>query len=219
MVDSDTKYETDAIRNMVLRLLAIDQIGASIIIKNECNGVSPFLCIETIIVPALKIIGQRWEEGDVSLSQVYLSGKICESIVESIIDEGWPLPEQKSKVAMAVLEDHHNLGKRIVISILKAGGFSVIDYGHGLTVNELAKKALDDELDILLVSTLMLNAALKTKELISIIRKERPHMRIIVGGAPYHFDSQLFTEVGADAYSQSASESLHIVEKMVQGVF
>ena len=216
---SDIKHDKKTVQDMILRLLAIDQIGASEILKDECGERLPFQCFEEIVVPALQIVGEKWERGEVSLSQVYLSGKISETMVDSIISEDEAMRDQTLKIAIAVLEDHHTLGKRIVISILKAGGFSVKDYGHGITVQELVKIAVEDEIDILLISTLMLNAALKTKQAISAIRVERPQMRIIVGGAPYQFDSQLWQEVGADAWGQSASESLRIVEKMSRGEF
>ena len=216
MKQSGTIDNIKSINELEARLLAIDKIGATIIIKNETEKSSPFTCIENIVVPALQNIGLKWEIGKASLSQVYMSGKICENIIDSIIIDHGGLPEHSSRLGMAVLEDHHTLGKRIVISILKSGGHSVKDYGHGLTVNQLAKKVLDDDIDILLISTLMLPAALRTREAIKIIKKERPDIRIIVGGAPYLFDDKLWKDVGADACGHTASESLLIVNSMLK---
>jgi methanogenic corrinoid protein MtbC1 len=112
-----------------------------------------------------------------------------------------------------VLEDHHGLGKRIVISVLRAGGFEITDYGLGISADDLAKRAISDNVRILLISSLMLPAALHAKDVITRIRKARPDTRIIVGGAPFNFDTNLWREVGADAMGRTASDTLMIVRK------
>ena len=148
-----------------------------------------------------------------------MSGKLCENMIDSMLSHGDHSSDRATDISVAVLEDHHTLGKRILISILRTGGYTVKDYGHGLTVNQLVQKALEDDAEILMISTLMLNAALKTKEAISAIKKEKPQMRIIVGGAPYHFDPDLWKEVGADAWGRSATDSLHLVDMIQRGEF
>lgn len=195
-------------------LLAVDRIGTGRIIRESCSKDLPFSCIETLIVPALEDIGRKWEKGNVSLSQVYMSGRICETIVDTMIPDTDPLRSSHPRIAIAVLEDHHTLGKRIVYSVLRAGGYSVTDYGHGLTVDQLVNNVVRDKIQILLISTLMLPAALRTREAIEGIRKELPGTRIIVGGAPFLFDPELWKEVGADAMGHAASETLEIVRRM-----
>lgn len=121
-------------------LFAVDRIGTGKIIRDSCSTDSPFTCIETLIVPALEEIGRRWEQGNVSLSRVYMSGRICETIVDTMIPNSDPSRSTYPRIAIAVLEDHHTLGKRIVYSVLRAGGYTVTDYGHGLTVDQLVTR-------------------------------------------------------------------------------
>ncbi len=199
-------------------LLAVDQIGTKRIIRDHCKCDSPFTCIETLIVPALEEIGRGWEEGKVSLSQVYMSGRICETIVDAMIPDTDPSRSNSPRVAIAVLEDHHTLGKRIVYSVLRAGGYTVTDYGHGLTVDQLVTNVVRDRIQILLISTLMLAAALRTREAIAGIKKELPGTQVIVGGAPFLFDPELWKEVGADAMGHAATETLEIVKRMTAEV-
>ena len=199
-------------------LLAVDQIGTKRIIRDHCKSDSPFTCIETLIVPALEEIGRGWEEGKVSLSQVYMSGRICEEIVDAMLPAGDPRRVDQPKIAIAVLEDHHTLGKRIVTSVLRAGGFELTDYGHGVSVDQLVEQVARDKVIILLISTLMLPAALRSKEAIARIRKMQPDTKIIVGGAPFLFDPMLWKEVGADAMGHAASETLELVNRMAAEV-
>ena len=172
-------------------LISVDRARAVRIVRESCTSVSPFMCLETLVVPALEEVGRRWENGDVALSQVYMSGWICEEIVDLMLPVGDPRRVDQPKMAIAVLEDHHTLGKRIVISVLRAGGFDVIDYGHGVSVDQLVERVTRDKVIILLISTLMLPAALRTKEVIARIRELQLETKVIVGGAPFLFDPLL----------------------------
>ncbi len=196
---------------MLDALLAVDRVRAGKIVKDSCIPGSPVSCVETLIVPALEEIGRRWEDGTVALSQVYMSGRICEEIVDAMLPPGDPQRIGQPKLAIAVFEDHHTLGKRIVFSVLRAGGYEITDYGHGVVAEDLVQMVLRDNPQILLISTLMLPSALRAKEAIARIRTEHPKTRVIVGGAPFNFDPSLWQEVGADAMGRTATETLGIV--------
>lgn len=197
-------------------LLSVDRVKAGRIVKESCSQESPFVCLETLVVPALEEVGRRWEAGDVALSQVYMSGRICEEIVDTMLPPGDPQRIGQPKIAIAVLEDHHTLGKRIVVSVLRAGGYEISDYGHGVMVDDLVHMVIRDNVRILLISTLMLPSALRAKEAIAQIRKDRSGTRIIVGGAPFNFDTSLWQEIGADAMARTAGETLEIVNRFAK---
>jgi methanogenic corrinoid protein MtbC1 len=198
-------------------LLSVDRVRAGKIVRESCTQSSPMACLETLIVPTLEEIGRRWELGEVALSQVYMSGRICEGIVDSMLPRGDPRRVDRPKMAIAVLEDHHTLGKRIVSSVLRAGGYEIADYGHGLSVDQLVDLVTRDKVKILLISTLMLPAAIRAKEVIARIRDVQPETKIIVGGAPFNFDPGLWKEVGADAMGKTASDTLELVKMMAGG--
>jgi len=216
--NDNTAPISHAIEDLESALLSTDRIRTTTIIMDSCSSDSPVHCVETLIVPALEEIGSRWERGDVSLSQVYISGRICETIVDTMIPDTDPGRRRPPRIAIAVLEDHHTLGKRIVYSVLRSGGYSVTDYGSGLTVDQLVDDVVRDRIQILLISTLMLPAALRAKDAIARIREQLPKTRVIVGGAPFLFDPGLWKEVGADAMGHAASETLEIVKRMAAEV-
>jgi len=171
-------------------------------------------CVDQLIVPVLERIGNKWEKGSVALSQVYMSGKICEEIVDTLLPPGNPDRKNLPKMAIAVIEDNHALGKRMVYASLRAAGFDLLDYGQGLTVEDIADRTKKDGIRILLLSALMLRAALRIKDLVILLKKEHPGTRIIVGGAPFIFDPGLAREVGADAMARTASDAVALVQRM-----
>ncbi len=109
-------------------------------------------------------------------------------------------------MAIAVLDDYHLLGKRIVHSVLRAGGYDLHDYGR-VTVDEAVRRTGEDRIRILLISTLMLPSALHVRDLVMRLKSARREVKVIVGGAPFLFDPQLWREVHADAMGRSASEA------------
>jgi methanogenic corrinoid protein MtbC1 len=119
-------------------------------------------------------------------------------------------------MAIAALQDHHLLGKRIVYSVLRASGFDLLDYGR-MDVDDLVQRVRQDGVEVLVISVLMLPAALRVKEVRTSLQASGPEVKIVVGGAPFRLDDQLWKEVGADAMGRHASEAVKIITQMLRG--
>ena len=150
--------------NLLSSLLALDRVGTARLLGQLTSAYSPPEIVDRVIVPALEELGRRWDLGQVALAQVYMSTRICEESIDEMLLPGGSVRFRRPRMAIAVLHDHHMLGKRIVASILRSAGHEVRDYGRQTAV-ELASRAVEDGVEILLVSVLMLNSALRVKEL------------------------------------------------------
>ena len=192
-------------------LETLDRIGAESVAKEAQSELTPLQVVDQVVVPALEQIGLAWEKGDVALSQVYMSGRICEELVEQVLPPSDPDRKHQPRSAIVVLCDYHMLGKRIVYSQMRASGFELFDYGR-MDVDELVERALADEIRVLLISVLMLPSALKVKQVCARLRAAGVPIRIAVGGAPFLFDDKLWQEVGADAMGRNAAEAVSLVE-------
>ena len=198
-------------------LLAVNRPAAKRLIVGAVGSLTPLEIAEKIIVNALERIGDGWQKGDISLSQVYMSGRICEELVDDLLPPGDSARKDQPAIAIAVLEDYHLLGKRIVQSVLRAGGFGLDDYGR-VTVDEAVRRTGEDRIRILLISTLMLPSALRVRDLVMKLKAARREVKVIVGGAPFLFDPQLWCEVHADAMGRSASEAARLIETTAEGM-
>ena len=193
-------------------LLQIDRIKAAEIFETIYKKDNNFEILEHLTMAALERIGDGWENGQLSLSQVYMSGIICEELVEQYIPKYMVLCKNKPKIAIAVLQDHHALGKRIVSSVLRAGGYDIVDFGQGLSVEEIVDKTIEGEIEVLLISTLMLPSALKVKKVVEKLREEGVSAKIIVGGAPFRLDPSLWQKVNADADGKNGTKVKQMIE-------
>ncbi|MCB2187994.1 MAG: cobalamin-dependent protein [Deltaproteobacteria bacterium] len=168
---------------------------------------------EALVVTTLEKIGQAWEEGRISLSQVYMAGKICERSLEQLRPAEATRPERGPRLAIAVLEDHHSLGKRMVKSALHAAGYHPLDYGHGCKADELVAKAEEDQLDLLLISCLMLASAVRVQEVVAGLARTGIPTLVAVGGAPFRLDPRLGQAMGAWAVGGNSAEAVGIVQQ------
>ena len=173
--------------------------------------------LEELVVTALDNIGSSWEKGEAALSQVYMGGRICEDLMSPYFPQSQTTSAAPPNVAIAVLNDHHLLGKRIVLSFLKASGIPVLDWGS-CSEDQLIERTLESRVQVLLISTLMLPSALKIGPVRERLRNSGFTGRIIVGGAPFRIDPTLAAEVGADATADNAMDCVKLVKRMLQEV-
>jgi methanogenic corrinoid protein MtbC1 len=205
--------ENRMLDDFVSALLGMNTEGARAALDHASGSLSPLARIESLVVPALEHIGREWEAGRAALSQVYMSGRICEDLVDTILPRESSDRRRAPAAAICVLLDHHMLGKRIVYSLLRAAGYEIRDYGRA-TVEELARKVPADGIEILLVSVLMLPSALRVRQLREALDRAGCRAKIVVGGAPFRLDPELWKEVKADAMGTSASEAVELVRRM-----
>jgi methanogenic corrinoid protein MtbC1 len=204
----------DLVRRLEDALLAVDRLAARRVLSEAAGTMSTHV-FEDVVGPALAHIGAGWETGEVALSQVYMSGRICEELAEEWLPQPVATGRAQPPVAIAVLEDYHVLGKRIVCAILRASGFELRDFGR-VTAAGLVERTLGEQIEVLLVSTLMLPSALKVGQVVAGLRAAGARTKVVVGGAPFRIDPQLSLEVGADAAGRTATDALPILDRLLR---
>lgn len=196
-------------------LLGMDQVQARNRLVEVRDREGRLQAIEGLVVPAMEHIGLEWEQGRLALAQVYMAGRICEEAVDAVLLSGHPETAAGPLIGLAVFEDQHPLGKRIVASVLKSAGYRVRDYGQGIGAEELARLALADRVPLLMVSVLMLHSALHLKALKAALARSPEPPILVAGGAPFRFDPSLGSEVGVDATGTSALDALKLARHFV----
>jgi methanogenic corrinoid protein MtbC1 len=205
-----TQFETLR-KEFAHTLLLFDRVAAHKIFNDAIQIYTPMQLAEQLIGPTLAQIGQGWEEGHVALSQVYMSGRICEELIKDVLLDKNAETKAPPKIAIAVLDDYHTLGKRIIYSALTTAGFNLRDYGAGIQANELVARVRQDGVELLLISTLMLRAALQVEK----VAAQLPNTQILVGGAPFLFDELLWQRVGATAMGRNPADALAFVSDVM----
>lgn len=193
--------------------LAVDRAAAREVLTGAVRVLGAPATLETVLVPALDRLGDRWSRGEASLSQVYMAGRYAEELSGELLPREAPALDAL-RVGVAVLEDQHLLGKRMVAAHLRAAGLAPIDLGNGLAPAALSARAVEARIEILMVSTLMLRAALAVEQLVAFLRQAGSTARVVVGGAPFRMDPGLWKSTGADAFGATAADAPRLAREL-----
>jgi len=193
-------------------LLEFDRIYAEQILEGALSENNTFQVIDKIVSPALTRIGTAWDTGEIALSQNYMAARIAEQLMDEILPDASPERIDYPKIAITTLGDYHMLGKKVVTSMLRSTGHSIKEYDN-MGINLLVDKLNEDDIDLLLTSTLMLNIALKIRELKKRMNEKGLKTKIVAGGAPFLFDNMLYREVGADHMARTSSDVYKLIDR------
>lgn len=198
-------------------LIAHDKPALLDIVQRLLATENSSLIMERYLGPALESIGEGWLKGTYSMFQLYMSSRMCDELIDELIPEAKRI-RSRPRLAVAVLNDFHPLGKKMVASDLRAAGFNVKDYGTGCSVEELVRRSEEDGIDVLLISTLTLPSALNVKRVRRGLDERGLRTKVIVGGSPFLFDQDLWKEVGADLMGRHSAEAASLVKRLEGGL-
>ncbi|MBW6464140.1 MAG: cobalamin-dependent protein [Firmicutes bacterium] len=161
----------------------------------------------------IRQVGNLFERGEKFLPELIEAAMIMEKVSaiinEAILKDSSVGATKIGTMVIATVEgDVHDIGKGIVISLIKTQGVNVIDLGRDVGTEAIIEGALEHEAGIIGTSALLtstLNGQKKLEEELR-IRGLRNRFKTIVGGAPV---TQKFADkIGADAYAEDAAEAV-----------
>ena len=188
--------------------------------KCLAEGVPAQEIFETAIVAGIQETGRLWDANKYYVPDVILSADAFTAAVKIVEQHlGRGVVATRGKVVIGVVEgDMHDLGKGIVIAMLRGAGFEVVDLGIDNPVERFVEAVKAEEPDILGVGAYMSTTMLLAREVIEALDAEglREKIKVMVGGVPttQHFADQ----IGADAWGRDASEATKRVRQLMQDV-
>jgi methylmalonyl-CoA mutase cobalamin-binding domain/chain len=181
------------------------------------SGIPPAKVMETLF-EGLNIIGEKFEVGDYFLSELIMAGEILKD-TQIIIRPHLKLEQIKApgKVVLGtVAGDLHDIGKNIVISLLEASGFEVIDLEVNVPADEFVKAVRDMEPEVLGLSALLRSTVPEMESVIKALKIEglRGKVKVIVGGLP--LNKEYAEKIGADYYAEDAWKGIEIIKEVLK---
>lgn len=162
------------------------------------------------IITGMKGVGDLFNSGRYFLPELLVAGQIAQQAIDYLEPM---LPKdgavKKRKVLMATVKgDIHDLGKNIVIMMLKCNGFDVADAGIDADPEKLCNLIKEGHYDILGLSSLLTMTMPMIDRTIEEIetRGLRSRIKIIIGGAP--LTAEYATRAGADAFGKDAWDAV-----------
>ncbi|MGM9615576.1 MAG: homocysteine S-methyltransferase family protein [Oscillospiraceae bacterium] len=186
--------------------------------KAALETMSELDVVNTQLIPALDLVGERYEKQEIFLPQlINAANAACEGfeVVKSRIAQRGEGSVSKGKILIATVHgDIHDIGKNIVKVVLENYGYTVIDLGRDVPKEVIVEAAIREDVKLVGLSALMTTTVASMAETIAALRASGHDCKIMVGGAVLTPDYA--AEIGADYYSKDAKQSADIA-KLVLG--
>lgn len=121
------------------------------------------------------------------------------------------------KVVIGTIEgDIHNLGKNILIALMKSYGMDIIDLGIDVKPEKFEEAARMPDVKVIGISYLLSSGEPFIKRAVSLLKKGElaNKVKVILGGAAV--SSEFAEETKADAYATDALEGVNIIDKWLK---
>ncbi len=180
-------------------------------------GADPLAVMEQGSTRGLIQVGDLFERGELFLPELIQCAEIMKS-VSAILNEAIAVERREAagRVVIATVEgDIHDIGKGIVVSLMRARGLEVHDLGRDVPAETIIRKALELDADVIGTSALLTTTMAAQKELEEALRREglRERFITIVGGAPV--TERWARRIGADAYAEDASDGVNKIFQLL----
>ena len=187
-----------------------DQDAVADIVRSEVDaGVDVVGMLNETMIPALREIGEKFSVGEVFIPEMLVGAKAMQAgmdILEPLLVKSGSEPIAKVCIG-SVKGDLHDIGKNLVIIMLKGSGFDVEDLGVNCTINDY-QAAVDRGSEVVCLSSLLSTTRDQMRPVIEHF-KAANDVKVVVGGAAV--TQEFARDIGADEFGVDAGDAVRAV--------
>ena len=190
------------------------EIIVSLLEEQINSGRDPFEVVNSEMIPAINIVGEKYEKREYFLPQLILSAETMKQGFEYLK----PMLKRDKEdlgptVIMATVEgDIHDIGKNIVSLMLRNYGFNVIDMGKDVPAVDIVDTARKHKAQVIGLSALMTTTMVKMEETVKLVKQNHLQCRVMVGGAVV---TPAYAErIKADGFAEDAVSAVRLAQKL-----
>lgn len=183
-------------------------------------GGDPLALMNEAFIPGIKATGDLFGRGKLFLPELIQAADVMKAVTDIINEKLDAESGQKQKKGIVVIAtvkgDVHDIGKCIVVSLMRANGFTVYDMGRDIPTEKIIEEAVNVDADVIGTSALLSTTMKCQKDLENALKSEglRDRFKTIVGGAPV--TPRWAARIGADAYAKDAHEGINKVKELLE---
>lgn len=174
--------------------------------------------LEEGLVPAMKTVGELFEKGEYYFPELLLAGESMKGALkhlQPLLGKGGSARTGRYAIGTAQ-GDVHDIGKNIIIMMLEANGWEVVDLGVDVSPESFCSAVKEGNFQVLGISSLLTLTMPHMAETINALKEAglRDKVKVMIGGAPV---TQAFADkIGADAFGRDAVEAVNKAERLVK---
>ena len=179
-------------------------------------GTKPDAIINDYLIAAINEVGDLFDKKKYFLPQLIGSANTMKKAIdylEPMLERREDAGQMPTLVIATVEGDIHDIGKNLVVLMLKNYGYNVIDMGKDVPCEDIVDTAIRENAAIIGLSALMTTTMMRMQDVVELCKEKGCKSKVIIGGACI---TQSFAdEIGADGYSKDAAECVKLVEHLL----
>jgi len=186
--------------------------------KSLEDGMDPVEMINDGFAAGIRKMGDLFDRGEVFLPGLIIASDAMAAAVE-ILEEALPKGKRKEKLGTIVIGtvegDIHDIGKGIMVTMLRVHGYEVHDLGRDVPIEEFVKKAQEVNADVIGSSAMMTTTQIGQKKLEEALKKAglRARVKTMVGGAVA--TDHWAKRIGADFFGETPADTIDKLQRIL----
>ena len=175
------------------------------------NGDDIVSLLNETMIPALREVGDQFSRGEVFVPEMLVAARAMQSgvdIIDPLLAQSGHQPVAKVCIG-SVKGDLHDIGKNLVIMMLKGSGFEVEDLGVDCRI-EAFEAAVERGAEVVCLSALLSTTRGEMQPVVEHF-KDRDEVKVVVGGAV--ISQEFADQIGADGFGFDASDAVRAVRE------
>ena len=201
-------------------ILDTDDEGAKEIARKSLeDGMDPLEMINEGFTEGIRKMGDLFDRGEVFLPGLLIASEAMTGAVE-ILEAALPEDRQKEKLGVIVIGtvegDIHDIGKGIIVTMLRVHGYEVHDLGRDIPISEFVTKAKELNADVVGSSAMMTTTQIGQKKLEEALKEAglRDKVKTMVGGAVA--TDHWARRIGADFFGETPQDTIDKLGKFLK---
>ena len=210
--------EGEVLRELRDAIVNLDIDGAKEACKEAIEtGIPAYTAVTDGMARGMEIVGQKYEAGEYFLAELIMAGETMKEGMR-VLEPHLKADAVKTigKVVIGTVRgDLHDIGKNVVVTLLNAAGFDVVDLGNDVAPEKFVEAVKQNNPDIVAMSALLTTTMIKMEDVIKSLKEAelKDKLRVIIGGAP--ITQEYAEKIGADAAARNAVEGVNICKSWV----
>jgi 5-methyltetrahydrofolate--homocysteine methyltransferase len=179
------------------------------------EGMGPAKILNDGLIAGMNVIGVRFKNNEVYIPEVLIAARAMKTAMEVLepkLVEAGVKPLAKAAVG-TVQGDLHDIGKNLVVMMLKGAGFNVIDLGVDVSPQKFVDKIKELNPQVVGMSALLTTTMPSMEKTIQAIKAAGLKVKTMIGGAPV---TQAYADrIGADGYSADAASAVDLAKSLI----
>ena len=181
------------------------------------EGMDPKQILNEGLLDGMMIIGGKFKRNEIFVPEVLVAARALNAglnILEPKLVEVGNEPVGRAVVG-TVRGDLHDIGKNLVVMMLKGAGFEICDMGVDVAPEAFIDKAEEIHADVICMSALLTTTMTNMEDVITELKNRnlRDKYIVMVGGAPVN--DSFVQQIGADYYTPDAATAAEVAKKAV----